>query len=396
MVELAINGSKSDISNLDKIVKDTIFSIENGKEQIFAIAENARIEYLRMKTHLDEVNDQLVELAKEIEKVREDERVAQYELGEIDRNFQQYKEADIKRAYEHASKMQAYLSSLLERESLLKQKKKDYEASLVKLQETAMKADNLMSQVGVVMDFIGGNLKNLNLRLESLQQKQQMGIEIIRAQEEERKRVAREIHDGPAQSMANLVLRMEYCEKLMDVAPEQVRAELGQIKEAVKLTLQDVRKIIFDLRPMALDDLGIVPAVKRYLEDYKSKSGIEVNANFFGREARYTPALEIAIFRLIQEGLNNVRKHARAGRVNLTIDVNDKFFTICIRDNGVGFDLEQVMMNNKGNKFGLINMRERVALLGGEMKITTAPKQGTELYFKIPVAGQEVQAVGEN
>lgn len=396
MGELAINGNKGDLANLDTIVKDTIFSIENGKEQIFAIAENARIECLRLKTHLDDVDDQLEDLKVEIEKVQKEEEMAKYELAEIDRNFQQYGEADIKRAYEYASKMQANLSSLLERESQLKQKKKVYEASLSKLRETSKKADNLMSQVGVVMDFIGGNLKNLNLRIESLQQKQQVGIEIIKAQEEERKRVAREIHDGPAQAMANLVMRMEYCEKLMKMAPDQVPGELSQIKDAVRLTLQDVRKIIFDLRPMHLDDLGIVPAVKKYLEEFRVKHCIDIETKFFGRETRYTPALEIAVFRLIQESLNNVQKHSHASLATILVDVKGDYIVITIKDNGVGFDLEEVMVNKRGNRFGLINMRERVELLGGEMKITTAPKKGTEVFFRIPIEGQEVQGIEHN
>ncbi len=390
MVELAINGDKKDLSSLDKIVKNTIFSIENGKEQAFAIAENARIECLRMKADLDEVNDRLTELDQEIKHVAKEEELAKYELAEIDQNFQRYRETDIKKAYEQASKMQVMLFSLLERRKQLKQKKRELENGLVKLQETAKKADNLTSQVGVVMDFIGGNLKNLNLRIESLQQKQEMGLEIIKAQEEERKRVARDIHDGPAQAMANLVLRMEYCEKLMGVDPEAVKSELSQLREAVKVTLQDVRKIIFDLRPMAIDDLGVIPAVKRYLEEYQLKYGIEVEALYYGQELRYSPALEIACFRLVQEGLNNVQKHAQVSQVKIILDVSETHIGITVKDNGVGFDLEEVMTSSKGNKFGLLNMRERVELLGGEMKIITAPSQGTELYFKIPVAGQEV------
>lgn len=212
-----------------------------------------------------------------------------------------------------------------------------------------------------------------------------LGLQIIRAQEEERKRLSREIHDGPAQSLANVVLRMEYCEKLMDVDPDKVRDELKELKKIVKNNLQDVRKIIFDLRPMALDDLGVVPALKRYIEDFKDKNNINILTSFRGRESRFDPALEIALFRLIQESLNNVVKHARASEVKVSVDVNDNMVKAVVEDNGVGFILAKALNNYAGAKFGLISMKERTELLGGNINIETKPGQGTKIMFVIPV-----------
>ena len=216
-------------------------------------------------------------------------------------------------------------------------------------------------------------------------QRQQMGLQIIKAQEEERKRLSREIHDGPAQSLANVVLRMEFCEKLMDVDPDKVRDELKELKKTVKNNLQDVRKIIFDLRPMALDDLGVVPALKRYIEDFKDKNNINIQTSFRGREIRFEPALEIALFRLIQEALNNVVKHARASEVKVSVDVNDNMVKAVVEDDGVGFILAKALNNYTGKKFGLISMRERADLLGGDMNIETKSGQGTKIMFVIPV-----------
>jgi len=122
--------------------------------------------------------------------------------------------------------------------------------------KTVEKADNLISQIGISLSYLTGDLENVSLQIEDMKQKRLLGIRIIKAQEEERQRVAREIHDGPAQSMSNIVLKAEICERLVDSDPEKAKDELRTLKSVVRDTLRDVRKIIYDLRPMSLDDLG--------------------------------------------------------------------------------------------------------------------------------------------
>ncbi|TLN00094.1 histidine kinase, partial [bacterium] len=130
-------------------------------------------------------------------------------------------------------------------------------------------------------------------------------------------------------------------------------------------------------------------ALRRYLEDYREKWGLAVEPEFRGTEKRLAPALEIALFRLVQEALNNVRKHARAHKVKVSLDVEPKVITAVVKDDGHGFDLKQALAANSGDSFGLISMKERVELLGGRMEIKTAPAKGTEVLFRIPVTGQE-------
>jgi len=341
-----IAGNSSKNTSLDLVVGETVNTLENGQNQLFTMAENARSECARVSGALSDIKRQLVDI-----------RTAQAESGEN----------------------KEWLKKQLE------DKKLELETSLINLQETADKAENLVYHVGVVIDFIRGN-QDISIKLESFQQKQQLGLQIIKAQEEERKRVAREIHDGPAQSMANVVLRMEFCEKLMDVNPEKVRGELQELKDIVRNNLQDVRKIIFDLRPMAIDDLGVMPTLKRYIEDFRGKNDIDIGMNFFGKETRLEPVLEIALFRLVQEALNNVVKHARAAKVLVTLEMMPEWVKVSVEDDGVGFILERVM-TDYGTRFGLISMQERADLLGGTLQINTAPGQGTRVVFKVPVAG---------
>lgn len=348
MISIAGEGSRPQLDSLEPVIAETINTLETGQKQLSSVAENARSECMRLSNALVDIEGQLAAT---------DEQLEQYGKDEM----------------------------LTERQSQLQQKKQELEISLLNFRETAEKAENMVSQVGVVKDFIRGNLRDINVQLEGLKQRQQLGLQIIKAQEEERKRLSREIHDGPAQSLANVVLRMEFCEKLMDVEPDKVRDELRELKKIVKNNLQDVRKIIFDLRPMALDDLGVVPALKRYIEDFRDKNNINILTSFRGRETRFEPGLEIALFRLIQEALNNVVKHARASEVKVSIDVNDTLVKAVVEDNGVGFIMAKALNNYTGTKFGLISMKERTDLLGGNMNIETKPGQGTKIMFAIPV-----------
>ena len=385
MNSLTGEGSRSELGSLDLVIKETATTLETGQKQLTAVAENAKVECTRLSNALIEIDEQLEAINKELVLVGGDEQEVHSRVKSITQNFEQHAEDEIKAAYEGAKDFQVRLAQLTERQIQLEHKKKELETSLLSLRETAEKAGYMVSQVAVVVDFIKGNLRDINVRLENLNQRQQLGLQVIRAQEEERKRVAREIHDGPAQSMANVVLRMEFCEKLMEVNPEKVREELRELKQIVKSNLQDVRKIIFDLRPMALDDLGVIPALKRYSEDFREKHDICIEMTFHGRETRLEPVLEIALFRLIQEALNNVVKHARAKTVKVDIDIRHDWVMAVVTDDGVGFVLDKVINGNFGKRFGLISMKERTDLLGGDLHIDTRPGGGTKVIFKLPV-----------
>lgn len=375
----------AELKTLDIIIKQTTEVIESSKEQIFTISENARLECNRVKKELEIIKNQTSETIRQVDEMEKKERYARIRLMTVDRNFKKFTEEDIKKAYETAAEFQLKLSLVRERETQLRLKRDELDRSLKLQMETMEKAEALVSQVGVVLGFIGGNLRDLNLKVESLQQNQQLGLQIILAQEEERKRVAREIHDGPAQSMANVVLRMEFCEKLIDMDVEKLRQELNELKDSVRNTLQDVRKIIFDLRPMALDDLGFVPAIRRYIADFEEKNLIPVKLSINGQEQRFHGALEIALFRLIQESLNNVKKHAKATEVTVSVKIETDYIKVAVKDNGKGFEIDKISDNHHRDSFGLISMQERVELLGGEWDIKSAPGKGTNINFLVPI-----------
>lgn len=210
---------------------------------------------------------------------------------------------------------------------------------------------------------------------------------IIQSQESERLRISLQMHDGPAQSMSNLVLRAEICQRLIDRDLEQARAELNSMKTAINTTLQDTRKFIFDLRPMTLDDLGLVPTLRRYATQFGEKSNLEVNLMVQNVEQRLPSHYEVTIFRFVQEALNNVVKHAGANQVRVLLDGSGGALQIIIEDDGAGFHVTETLANaGTRRSMGLTSMRQQIeVLLRGEFGIESAIGRGTRVAATIPL-----------
>ncbi len=198
--------------------------------------------------------------------------------------------------------------------------------------------------------------------------------------EEERMRIARDMHDGPAQSMANLVLQAEILERLIQRDPQLVVRELADFKDGVRAVLEDTRRLIFDLRPMSLDDLGLVPTLRKFIKEFADKAGVNAQLRVMGEDIRLPGSFEPTIFRIVQEALNNARKHAKARNVEVLINFQVDSVTAVIRDDGVGMDVAAVEAQLDGTRnLGLISMRERAQLEKGTLEIRSESGRGTEV-----------------
>ncbi len=204
---------------------------------------------------------------------------------------------------------------------------------------------------------------------------------IVNAQESERQRLSRQMHDGPAQALSNFILQAEIAMRLLSVDVEQARDELNSLKASAMRTFQKVRNFIFELRPMMLDDLGLIPTIRRYAETYKEQSGIEMNLLVSGTERRLEPYLEVMVFRALQELMGNISRHSHATVVKVYVDVGDSLIKVSVDDNGKGFDVDMV---NEGSSLGLKLIRDRVDMLGGSFDIDSSVGKGTKVIFSVP------------
>ena len=369
-----------DTKKLDQIVKDTIAAVENSKNQIYDIYEAARKEMENIKKDVEHIKQQTIDIIFKVDELEKIERRSRLRLVEVSRNFSLYSEKDIKGAYDDASNIQVDLAVARAQEQNLRRQRDELELRLRTMKDTVAKAENLTNQVGAVLGYLGDQMDGVVLKVESMQQSQLFGSKIIKAQEEERRRVSREIHDGPAQAMANIVFRAEVCERLIDVDMVRARKELADLREQVRICLKETRKIIFDLRPMTLDDLGLVPTIKRFLDIAKDRSGLITAVRLIGEERRLDSYVEVGIFRTIQEAVNNIEKHAQASLVNVVIEFRRDTLAVSVEDNGIGFD----SAGNVGSEsFGLVGMRERIHLLNGELTIKSVKGTGTKITIKV-------------
>lgn len=367
--------------SLENILKKTVNILEESRDEIFEIYENSSKELTNIENEIKMINRELEEVIEEIDSKKKKNRRARLKLMEVSRNVDKFSEKDIKKAYQKAEDSSVEIGVLREKEEQLKKRRSVLEQRLKNVKKTVQKAENLISRVSVVKDYLYGELDNLSAHYDDLQQRREVAMKIIQAQEEERKRVAREIHDGPAQSLANLNFRFDFASKMIEKDLDKAKQELMDLKKIVNSSVKDVRKIIYDLRPMSLDDLGLIPTLKRYIEKFNRQTDLEIDFIFRGEKKALPEGYQVTLFRMIQEALNNINHHAQASGGRVCLEYSKEQINLMISDDGRGFNIEEV----EDDRFGLISMKERCQLLDGEFKLNSTPGIGTKIYVKIPL-----------
>lgn len=372
-----------DTKSLDAILDKMIMTVEDSKDEIFRIGEQCRKDYASLADELEAIKEKVKQVIKEEEELEIKSRFARKRLAEVSLHFRNYSEYEVRTVYEQAHALQMELLMKRREEKQLRTRRDELERRLQGLMETIEKADRLVSQTTVVLKYLSSDLKQVGELLEDAKLKQEFGLKIIEAQEEERKRLSREIHDGPAQMLANVMMRSDLIERTFkEYGEEAAIAEIKSLKKMVRDALYEVRRIIYDLRPMALDDLGLVPTLKKYLntmEDYFTRPKITYIC--VGEARRLPSKYEVALFRLIQESVQNAIKHADANEIKVKLEFRKNDITVLVKDDGKGFDVNE----RKSKSFGLIGMRERVELLNGQMSIDSTIGKGTVVLIQVPL-----------
>jgi len=372
--------------SLNKIIKNMINVVENSKDEIFYISEEARKEYEHLLVELEETKEKVAKYIKEGDQLEQKVRYSRRRLSEVSRHFNKYSERDIREAYEQTHAMQMQLAVLQQKEKQLRKRRDELERRLITLDETIERASRLGSKIAVVLNYLYDDFKQVNDILTDAKEKQEFGLKIIEAQEDERKKISREIHDGPAQMLANILLHSELIERSYRKGSiDRALEEIKNIREMVRSSLYEVRRIIYDLRPMALDDLGLIPTLNKYIANLQAYHD-DINIVFLPigaknkGEKRLYQNYEIALFRLIQEALQNAIRHAGAKVIKVKLEFIKNNINVVVIDDGKGFDPS----TKKEGSFGLISMKERVEMLEGTFVINSKIGKGTSIHIKIP------------
>jgi two-component system sensor histidine kinase UhpB len=231
--------------------------------------------------------------------------------------------------------------------------------------------------------------QTFNMMLEAIDESsRQRASQIINAQEEERKRIARELHDETSQVLTSLLISLAILEE--SIQTEEARKRISDTRALAHQTLRAIRSLSIDLRPSALDDLGLLPALRWYLKEYQQKCSIEVEFHSTGLKDRLPTEMETALYRIVQECLTNTARHSHARKALVTLKEEADAVYATIIDDGDGFDYAALLKipnqeRSLGRGLGLTGMQERAVLLNGKLDLHTAPGQGTRVEVQIPL-----------
>jgi len=381
-----MNNIKIDINEVNRIIKKVIGHINSSRGQILNIVENVRNEYENLKLELALIKGEISKVIQEVDLLEKQDKVMRQKLVEVSKNFKIYSEFQVKDVYEAASDIRVKFISKSNEEKSLKERRSRLEIDFKKLVDNLENSEKVVNQVSIALGYLEGDLFS---KLENKGKDSEMflGIKILEAQENERKRIARDIHDGPAQHMANVVMKVDICKKVIERDLEEGFRELEDLKESVKVALKEVRNIIFDLRPMSLDDLGLNQTIEQTVKIISEETGLHIELKLKPMEMEIESIIQVAIYRIIQEIFNNIKKHAKASGVVVRLDYGTKYLMLMITDDGIGFNVEETLerVKTRGSSYGLIGILDRVNQLQGEINIDSSKGKGTVYKVKLPI-----------
>ena len=374
--------------DIKNVIDSVVQSIQNGQDEIFEISENIRRDCDDSKVQLEKLKKEITRVITEVELLALEEKKSRRKLLEVSRRFEENSEEQIKRAYEEANDCQIRLTLKSEEEKNLIKLRNDLEIRIKKNSAMLEKAESYMNKMASVTDFLVADLCGVKDTIESLEDKNSINIRIIRAQEEERSRIASDIHDGPAQSVASLIVKSEIILKLLDRDKDLVKKEIESLKVQLRETLREIRRVMYDLRPASLDELGLVPTISRLISDLENEKGVEIELIVLGEKHITSPTVRLTVYRVIQESLINACKYSGSARIVVRLDIQDNYISGIIQDFGIGFDPQ------KQSGFGIGSMKERMQLIGGRIGIESVAGKGTRVIFSL--SNKEVEYEGKH
>ena len=338
--------------------------------------EEIRSDYEQTQRDRKEIDILIKQNGAEVERLAQRNAQVTSYTSQLQTNFETLPREDIREAYEALNDVQQRLYTM--------------RGQLEKLQSDQRNLDRLAELQRKILEYSDGfETHSPNSGPRNTLSEQPNVIRVIQTEEAVRQSLVRRMHDGAASSLSNFILQAEICQRFFDVNPDRARQELDALKSSAASTFSDVKDFIFDLRPMMLDDLGVVPTLRRYVESFQEKNGLPVPMTVTGVERRLESHIEVTLFRNIQELLNNALMHAQATQVQVSLDMGQDQVVAVVEDNGRGFNPDEAM-DGSTRTIGLSTLRERIQMLGGELNIQSSIGQGTRIEFSIPIESEQL------
>ncbi len=380
-----IKGSKQ-LQQLDRVFAQVIEALEKSRENIFEINQDCENHCLRLETEIQGINKQIQQVIETVDKLQILERQARIRLMEVSRRFDTMTETDIKKAYENAQAMQIKLQEAQQEEQYLQLRRQELENQIRQYRRINKKADSLLHNALLALKLMQGSSDKLSDTIEKVNRKNQLELWIVEMQEAERRKIARELHDGPAQSLASMLIRLDLVMHMLPEKDHEIRHEIQNIKAIGSESITDVRSIMYDLKPYLMHEQGLHATLKDYFNEYEAKYSFFIDYVTFGQQRQYDLALEVGLLRMVQEAITNVRKHAGVNKALVKFEDNGSHLTLVIKDEGKGFDFGEIRQQRES--YGIVGMQERVKIFGGELEIFSRPGEGAQIIIKVPLEGE--------
>lgn len=389
-----MHGDKSNTSTttnqvkqLDAILSEIITALENNREKIFNIANQSklRVQYLeenlkQKALKINKVNQKLDKLQKNIIPANQKNmESAQLSFSDQDNGTQ------VDKALQYNDRQ---LHNLQQIKAQLEDQRAELLGQLTSCRDIWLRAETLLDITGIalrIMESDGNNQQSWNTTQNAINDKQ-WTLKVLQAQESERSRIARELHDGPAQTAAGMLMKLNIMEHWADPDYNLIIKELSQLKNLTRENLEEIRRIIFDLRPAQLKGEPLYYALANYFDYLITRYNFITEYRWSGEKRKYANDTEKALFRLVQEAITNARKHAGVNHAAVAVEDTGQNLNIIIKDEGVGFDIKG--LNNSQDHYGIAGMHERVKYLGGTMEINSSPGRGTQINITVPLEGE--------
>lgn len=276
-------------------------------------------------------------------------------------------------------------SKILELKEEQKEIQKAIDKQKIYKSECEQRLEELMTVLSEAKkEMIGDNHENMMMD-------ESYRITLLETQENERQRISRELHDYTVQNLTSLVHKAELCSKLVEMDPVRCKLELSMMSKTLRDIINDTRQMIYNLRPMSFDDIGLDVTIERALEKIESSESKKINFEVEGETYQIKPVIGLTLLRIIQEGCNNAIKHASASYVQVVLIYQSDMITVKIEDDGKGFDTSHISTDSREDNsgFGLSMMRERVYLLSGNIEIDSKIGSGTKITVNVPIKNKE-------
>ena len=405
--------------SLKKILTSTIETIEDNKTQVFSIYETARDEVEASKKQLEDLKFQVRQTIERVDALEKQEQRAKQKLARVSADFKNNSEERIRQCYDEVRDVQVALAVERDKEKRLRDQRDKLEIRLRHLMVMLQQAEHLTLAIGSVLNYLSTQVSGVVWQIEAVQKDKLVGARIIKAVEDERFRMSRELHDGPAQDLANLIFQTSICERLVDFSPEEAKQNLQQMRQQIRDCLSSVRQVIFDMRPMALDDLGLEAALHQLVAKMAARGVVSAEYQLDGDPVRLSKYVEVAAFRIVQESLNNVAHHSGTKTARVRVLYTKTALSILIEDEGQGFDMDEFELAQAAAEaqddaqggdedidvnapiddtapkketlhFGLVSMKERAKMIGAEFQVTSAVGKGTRVHLRIPYRKEDI------